>query len=139
MASHEYALHRISPTITTTTTVSTVFVPCLHADTNEPYGRVVHPVHDDTSKSNQDDSRLDTTIGPRVTTSSAGAGGDDDEEDRDKKKENNDGCGGDESPTDENDDEEEDDEDMDIDEDSMVEVGVVGEEDEEDIVGLWQN
>ena len=124
--------------IMNTTTVLTLFMDNLRTNTNEPYGHVVHPAPDGTSKSNQDDSRLDTTNGPQVAASSAGAGGDD-EEDPDKKKPNNDGCGGDESPTDGNDDEEEDDEDDDPENafrDEAVEVGVVDEEDDEDMVGL---
>ena len=167
-ASQGYALHRISPTITTTKTVVTLFIPSLYGKTNEPYGRVVHPAHDDTSKVNQDDSRLDTTNGPKVAALSSGGGGDD-EEDPDKKKPNNDGCGGDKSFSGQNDNDEEDDEDrepgnafigeavdvfgsndpddfsnitfddgMDIDEDTMVEVDVVDETEEEDMVGLWE-
>ena len=165
-ASQGYALHRISPTITTTKKVLTLFIPSLYGNTNEPYGRVVHPAHEDTSKVNQDDSRLDSTNGPQVAAS--GSGGDD-EEDPFKKKPNNDGCGGDESPTgrnanDQDDDQDHDnengfigevvdvfgsdnpddfpnvdfDDDMDIDEDVMVEVGVVDKEEDEDMVGLWQ-
>ena len=101
---------------------------------------MVHPAHDDTSKVNQDDSRLDTTNAPQVAASSAGSGGDD-EEDPYKKKLNNDGCGGDKSPADRNDDEEEDDEEDDPENafrDEAVEVGVVDEEDVEDMVGLWE-
>ena len=138
-ASQGYALHRISPTITTTKKVLTLFIPSLYGNTNEPYGRVVPPAYDESSKVNQDDSRLDSTNAPQVAASSAGAGGDDDEEDSDKKKLNNDGCGGDESPTDGNDDEEEDDEDDDPENafrDEAVEVGVVDETEEEDMVGL---
>ena len=133
-----YALHIISPTITTTTTVLTLVIPYLYGNVNEPYGRVVHPADDNMSKVNQDDSRLDTTNGPQVAASSAGSGGDD-EEDPYKKKLNNDGCGGDESPTDENDDEEEDDEDREPGNafrDEAVEVGVVDKEEDEDMVGL---
>ena len=138
-ASQGYALlHRISSSTTTTATVFTLLMDYLRTNTNEPYGRVVPPAHDESSKVNQDDSCLDTTNGPQVATSSAGAGGDD-EEDPDKKKPNNDGCGGDESPTDGNDDEEEDDEDDDPENafrDEAVEVGVVDETEEEDMVGL---
>ena len=161
---HEHTLCRISPTITTTTTVLTLFIPYLYGKTNEPYGRVIRPAHDDTSKVNQDNSRRDSTNGPQVAVSGIGSGGDD-EQDPDKKKPNNDGYGGDKSPSGQNDNDEDHepengfegevvdvvgsdnpaeflnvtfDEDMDIDEDSMVEVGVVGEEDEEDMVGLWE-
>ena len=166
-ASQGYALHRISPTITTTTRVLTLLIPYLYG--NEPYGRVVHPADEDTSNSNQDDSHLDSTNGPQVAASSSRGSGGDDEEDPFKKKPNNDGCGGDESPTgrnanDQDDDQDHDnengfigevvdvfgsdnpddfpngdfDDDMDIDEDVMVEVGVVDKEEDEDMVGLWQ-
>ena len=137
-ASQGYALLSISSSTTTTKKVLTLVIPYLYG--NEPYGHVVHPAHDDTSKVNQDDSRLDTTNAPQVAASSAGSGGDD-EEDPYKKKLNNDGCGGDKSPADRNDDEEEDDEEDDPENafrDEAVEVGVVDEEDVEDMVGLWE-
>ena len=169
-ASHGYALHSISSTTTATTAVFTLVISNLHTNTNEPCGRVVHSTDDDTSKANQDNSRLDSTNGPQVATSS-GTGGGDDEEDPFKKKPNNDGCGGDESPSGQNDNEEDGDndhdnepengfineavdvlesdnpddflhvtfdDDMDIDEDDMVEVGIVEETEEEDLVGLWE-
>ena len=159
---HGHLLHSISPTITTLT----LFISNLHNNINEPYGRVVHPVHDDMSKVNQDDSRRDSTNAPQVAAS--GSGGDD-EEDPYKKKPNNDGYGEDKTPTDDNDDEEEDDnyyepgnafigevvdvlesdnpddfsnitfdDDMDIVLDEIVEVGVVDEIEDEDMVGLWE-
>ena len=49
-----HLLHRISPIITT----FILLVSNLHSNANEPYGRVVHPAHDDMSKVDQDDSRL---------------------------------------------------------------------------------
>ena len=121
-ASQGYALHSISPTITTTKKVLTLFIPSLYGNTNEPYGRVVHPAHEDTSKVNQDNSCLERTNGPQVATSS-GTGVGDDEEDPFKKKPNNDGCGGDNSPSGQNDNEE----DNDQNQDHEPENGFIGE------------
>ena len=160
----EHLLHRISYAMTT-------FIPIisnLHSNTNEPYGRDEPHGHDDTSKANQDDSRLNSTNGPQVAASSSGGGGDDEEDPFNRKLHNNE-CGGDQSPTgrnanDQDDDQDHDnengfigevvdvfgsdnpddfpnvdfDDDMDIDEDVMVEVGVVDKEEDEDMVGLWQ-
>ena len=134
--SQEYALHRISPTITTTKKVLTLVIPNLYG--NEPYGRVVHPAHDESSKANQDDSRLDSTNAPQVAASGSGGGGDDEEDPFNRKLHKN-GCGEDESITDGNDDEEEDDEDREPGNafrDEAVEVGVVDKEADEDMVGL---
>ena len=148
----EHLLHRISYAMTT-------FIPIisnLHSNTNEPYGRDEPHGHDDTSKANQDDSRLNSTNGPQVAASSSGGGGgDDDEDDPFNRKIHNNGCGGDESPADRNEngftgeavdvfgsDDPDDfpnivlDDNMDIDEDDMVEVDVVDEPEEEDMVRL---
>ena len=110
------------------------------------------------SKANKDDSCLDSTNGPQVAASSSGGGGgDDDEDDPFNRKLYNNEWGGDESPADRNEngftgeavdvfgsDDPDDfpnivlDDNMDIDEDDMVEVGVMDEEEEEDMVGLWE-
>ena len=110
--------------------------------------------------------RVDDTTGQQAVAAGSGDGGDD-EEDPFKRKLNNDGCGGDKSPADRNEKTQDDDQDhengftgepvdvfgsddpddfpnivldddMDIDEDDMVEVGVVDEIGEEDLVGLWE-
>ena len=148
----EHLLHHISSAITT----FILLVSNLHSNVNEPYGRVVHPTDDDRSKANQDGNRLDSTNGPQVAASSSGGGDDDDDEDDPfNRKLHNNTCGGDESPTGRNEngligepvevtgtDDPDDfpnivlDDDMDIDEDVMVEVGVVDED--EDMVGCWQ-
>ena len=92
-----------------------------------------------------------------AASSIGGGSGDDDEDDPYNRKIHNNGCGGDESPADRNEnafigetvnvlgsDNPDDflnvvlDHDMDINEDGMVKVGVVDEEEEEDMVGLWQ-
>ena len=96
-----------------------------------------------------------------------GGDDDDDNDDPYKRKPHNNGCGGDKSPADRNEKTQDDDQDhengftgepvdvfgsddpddfpnivldddMDIDEDDMVEVGVVDEIGEEDLVGLWE-
>ena len=168
-ASQGYALlHRISSSTTTTATVFTLLMDYLRTNTNEPYGRVVPPAHDESSKVNQDDSCLERTNAPQVAASSGGAGGDD-EEDPDEKKPNNDECGGDKSPSGQNENDQDDDQDhepengfegeavdvldsnnpddflnvtfdddIDIVLDEIVEVGVVDEENDEDMVRLWE-
>ena len=132
--SQEYALHRISPTITTTKKVLTLVIPNLYG--NEPYGRVVHPAHDESSKANQDDSRLDSTNAPQVAASGSGGGGDD-EEDPDKKKPNDDGCGGDESPVDRNENDQGDEEENDNENAFRDEaVDVVGSDNPDDFLNI---
>ena len=160
---HEHLLHRISPAMT----AFTLIIFNLHGNGSELYGRVVHSTDDNTSNSNQDDSHCDSTNGPQVAASSSEGGDDDDEDDPFNRKLHNNGCGGDKSPSGQNDNEEEDnhdnengfngetvdvlesnnpddflnvtfDDDMDIVLNEIVEVGVVGEEDEEDMVRLWE-
>ena len=136
-ASHGYALHSISPTITTSKKVLTFVTPSLYGNINEPYGRVVHPAHDDTSKSNQDDSHLDSTNAPQVAASSSGGGGGDDEEDPYKKKPNDDGCGGDESPVDRNENDQGDEEENDNENAFRDEaVDVVGSDNPDDFLNI---
>ena len=150
----DHLFHRITSTITT----FILLVSNLHDNVNESHGRVVHPTDDDRSKANRDDSRLDSTNGPQVAaTSSGGDGDDDDEDDPYNRKLHNNGCGGDESPTGRNEngffgeivyvfgsDNPGDfvnvafDDDTDIDEDDMIEVGVVDDGEDEDMVGLWE-
>ena len=161
---HGYLLHRISSAITT----FTLLTSNLHGNVNEPYGRVVHSTDHDRSKVDQaHQDRVDDTVGAQTAASSTGGNDDDDEEEDDpwERKIHNAGCDGDERPSGRNDDEHDHDDyngfmrepvdvfgsddpddfpnivfddDMDIDEDSMVEGGILDEKDEEDSVGLWE-
>ena len=161
----EHPLYRITSVITS----FTLFISHLHSNVNEPYGRVVHPAHNDTSTVNPDDDHLDSTNGPQAIASSNGGNDDDDEDDPFNRKLHMNRCGGDESLANEHDADQDNnheyhkesgfigepvdvfgsdnlhdfpnivlDDDMDIDGNNMVEVGVVDEEEEEDMVGLWE-
>ena len=112
--------------------------------------------------------RVDDTAGGQVVAFCSGNDDDDDDDDDSRKRKiHNIECGGDESPTDQNDNDQDDeehndnrffgepvevtgsdnpddfpnivlDDDMDIDGDDMVEVGIVDDTEEEDMVGLWE-
>ena len=149
-----------------TITACSLLIPNLYGNINEPYGRVVCHANDDTIKANQDDYRLDSTNCPQAAAS--GSGGDDEEDPNKKNPNNNgcggDKIPSGENNNNEDDDEDREpengftgeavdvlgsdnpndfsnivlDDDMDIDENDMVEVGVVDEIGEEDLMGLWE-
>ena len=160
----EHPSYRISPTITT----FTLLISHLHGITNVSYGRVPLSDDDDTRKADQaHQDRVDDTAGAQVVAFCSGNDDDDDDDDSRKRKIHNNECGGDQSPAGRNDNDQDDeehndnrffgepvevtgsdnpddfpnivlDDDMDIDGDDMVEVGIVDDTEEEDMVGLWE-